>query len=136
LRLIDILTGKIVVPIVQERLPLSKVGAISAYCAKPNRPYAKGWQLGRYGKDGVFGSLCFILPRHSVEYIVEHEDEFLINSKKQLHLDYAVGKTLMDAGLSIITHNPTLVLHLGDCSTYESNNKPHNKAHPARQPAL
>lgn len=133
--LLKVLTGEILNVHVQRNLPLDKVGYISPYCSLLC-VNGKDWHKPNLRKGGQCGALCMIFPRASLRRLIEAETHF--NSKaKGLHLDYAIGDTLVKhLDLVALTHAPTLVLHIGDVSTTETNNKPANKLHDARQPAL
>lgn len=136
LNLLKVLTGEIHNEAVQRNLPIEKIGFISPYCAKL---CANGelWHKPSLKKHGWCGALCLIFPRRTLRLLVDNcEEVFNVKSKGGL-LDYAIGETCVKhLELVILTHKPTLVLHIGEESTYPSNNKPENKIHDARQPAL
>lgn len=120
-------------------LPLEKVGFISPYCAEYNAPKEKGWRPARYMKSGWCGCLCMIFPRASLGKVLKDKDRFFEltidpRKKEPMHLDYAIGQILaFEEGLTVITHSPTLITHLGECSTFKSVN---GKYTPSRQPNI
>lgn len=146
--LLKILSGKIENRLVQTILPLSSIGFVSGYCSQVNTPKGKGWQEASYRLSGWCGALNLVFPRQSLEYIVEDRERFLEAAKSNavarvtrihtgpVHLDYAIGKILRDGGKKLLVHSPTLIQHLGDVSTFASNNKPVNRLNPHRLPDL
>jgi GR25 family glycosyltransferase involved in LPS biosynthesis len=94
-----------------------KSTVISPYCSLSNRPEKQGWQISYFGKIGFCGSLCLIMSRKTLGYFVSKKD-VLIETSHGIHLDTAIGVV---AG-QIITHNPTLVQHIGLTSTWARNN--------------
>lgn len=144
--LLKILSGKIVNNVVQSNLPLQKIGFISPYCSVINGPTKKGWQKpilygGRAKRKGLCGALCVIMPRNSLKLLLDHEDYFLERSSynsggRPRDLDYAISETFSELGLMALTHNPTLVTHIGEISTHEGNNRAWVNNQPERQPLL
>lgn len=135
LNLLKILKGDIRNEAVEKNLPLNKIGFISPYCAKLCSDGDK-WHKPNVKRHGWCGALCLIFPRRSLKALIEAEEHFLVKSKGGL-LDYGIGETVIKhLELVALTHKPTLVLHIGEESTVESNNKPENRIHDARQPAL
>jgi hypothetical protein len=124
---------------------LHKVGFISPYCSEKNQ-----WDLGerevwtkpRHGSNWM-GALSICMPRATVERFLYHLNDFFFYSawkakeNTYLHLDHAVGMTVGNSlKLPIITHNPTYVLHLGEHSTFPSNNDLGRCIPSSRLPAL
>lgn len=150
--ILRVLTGELVNPIVQQNLPLSDIGFISGYCSIPNAPNKKekGWRQARYRSAGWCGALCLVFPRRSLQRLLSDKDRFIKHATwtpdslrrvktytGPVFLDYAIGHVMFHCeGLKLITHAPTLIQHLGVISTFESNNKPKNLIHTARQPHL
>ncbi len=117
-------------------LPLEKIGFISPYCAKYNAPKEKGWRPARYLKSGWCGCLCMIFPRMSLAKVLRDKDRFLeyttLPQKGLVHLDYAIGQILaFDEGMTIVTHSPTLITHLGECSTFGESKS--GRCNPSRE---
>jgi hypothetical protein len=131
--LLKVLTGEIWVPVIQEKMPLSSIGFISPYCAKLNRPHKIGWEEGKYGKCGLLGALSIIMPRSSLHHVYMNRDE-LLRISNGVCLDYAIGELFI--GRINLTHRPTLIFHIGEESTFPSNNTIQNRNDPSRQPAL
>lgn len=131
--LLKVLTGEIWVPIVHEKMPLDKIGFISPYCAKLNRPRDRGWHEGKYSKNGLCGALSIIMTRQSLEHVYRNRDE-LIRLGNGVCLDHPIG--CLFEGRINLTHLPTLVYHIGEQSTFESNNTIQNRNHPSRRPAV
>jgi hypothetical protein len=120
-------------------LPPSKIGFISPYCSKMNAPSDKGWREAKYGRPGWCGALSLIFPQHALKRILSDKDRFLrytiderFPERGFVHLDYAIGRVLKEEGLMLLTHSPTLVLHLGERSTDPKNNKEHVSREPHR----
>ncbi len=114
----------------------------SAYCANVNRPVEKGWHESETDAYGLCGSLAMLFKRDVLEELYLNRTFFIDAAsnfgkiEKTLHLDFAIGKTLDHLGFKVITHNPTLVLHTGEISTYEANNTHAGKVNKYRIPAL
>lgn len=128
-----------------EILPMDKIAFISPYCSKNNsiEEYNKHhvWARAYMPRWGWAGALCLLLTRHFAEWIVSNRDRFIFYAQERTqdgvprHLDYAIGRCAQEAGLEIITHMPSLILHTGDTSTREGNNTVKGRANAARQAA-
>lgn len=127
------------------RLKLADVGLISPYLSERNlyefAPYYQ-WITPRI-RSTWCGALCLIMPRVAAKYILEHGDKFAWYSchrtpdKRVLHLDYAIGcMILYEMKKYIVAHNPTLILHRGDNSTFAVNNCDAARHSTSRMPAL
>jgi hypothetical protein len=119
-------------------LPLEKIGFISPYCAKYNAPKLKGWRPAAYLKSGWCGCLCMIFPRASLGKLLKDKQRFIeyasVPERGPIHLDYAIGQILaFDEKMTIVTHAPTLITHLGECSTFPKHNEARNRYNPSRQ---
>lgn len=121
------------------------IGFISPYCSRLNAPANRGWQPAKVEpKHGWMGALCLIFPRSVLRTLIKDKEYFIkqathntrYNARRPMHLDFAIGRTLQKNGYMLLTHNPTLILHMGDVSTHESNNNPFNSRSSAREPAL
>lgn len=115
------------------------VGFISPYCSRVNHQFGEtGWQRARMVSDISWcGALCLLLPFWAADYIIENEDYYLEKSNNLSHLDAPIGATLLKGNFHLLTHAPTLILHLGDISTFERNNRADaNLFRDSRQPAL
>lgn len=111
--------------LIEKELPLSRVGFISPYCSLVNAPKERGWRTPRYIKSGWCGALSLIFRRDVLLGLLAHEDKFLSYTiperhpeKGHVNLDYAIGRYVYEQKLTMITHSPTLVTHLGECSTF------------------
>lgn len=117
-------------------------GVISAYASKLNvYSQKRGWSLARLQThEHLYGALAISLNRLTVEYILTHVDKFFsaacLSDSGAIHLDTAIGKVILDGGGKVINHNPTLVLHTGEVSTFGDLNKMSNRQREAREPAL
>lgn len=117
---------------ITENGPVKDYDLISPYCALKNSYVAGKRNRWFISRGNLYGALCLILRRKAAEKILSNQAQFLsfANVESRLiHLDYAIGKMIRP----ILSHNPTLILHLGDVSTNADNN---GKVHPSRMPAL
>lgn len=111
-----------------------KIGVISPYCAEICAD-GRDWHKPNLRKGGWCGALCTIYSRAMLENLLAAEDVFHTFAQGK-HLDYAIGATVTKhLGLSVFTHAPTLVLHMGEYSTTASNNTDVNRYHESRMPA-
>lgn len=115
-----------------------RVGFISPYCSQHNS-INPGWAAPRMPvPESWCGALALIFPRKALELIRGKKDEFMAFTRG-VHLDSAIGATLLKYNYKLITHTPTLVLHIGDQSTSEplnENIKRFNTETSHRKPAL
>lgn len=137
--LLKVLIGEIINEHVKKYLP--PIGVISPYCSKMNAVPQRGWQRPLYKpKTGWCGTLCMIMPRASLTLLLENRDKLIETSKNKsgipTHLDFALVDTFIKLKLIILTHLPTLVLHIGDVSTFEAQNKNPYRNVKSRSPAL
>ena len=112
------------------------VGVLSPYCSAMNATKKRGW-IDPLMRVGFCGALCTIWNRISARFLLDRVDAFYHESRSQntgeiQNLDYAIGRVMP----AVIVHNPTLILHEGVISTIASNNKPENRDHQCRKPAL
>jgi hypothetical protein len=118
-----------------------RIGFISPYCSLLNRSKSMGWQEPTMPPSGWCGSLCFLMPREAVIKIINAKEKLLYHAARYTktdvpkHLDYAVAHTFQtELKCKLLTHGPTLIQHLGLCSTIPGND--FNNDHPSRQPFL
>lgn len=129
--LLKCLTGEIPVA-----WPLpSDVGMISLYRAEPYAVKEQGWQPIKMRACGWLGTLCTVWYRPMLEALLR-EEQFFMEVSQGIHLDHAVGATVMKLNKMIIAHSPTLIEHIGDISTNPRNNVPVNKLSRFREAAL
>lgn len=126
-------------------LRFPEIGFISPYCSEKNQ-----WELGERDvwtkpRKSQFwmGALSICMHRDVVGAFLTHLNKFFFHANwhvadgKFLHLDYAIGQVIINQlHLPIVAHNPTLVLHIGDVSTYPTNNDVLITTPACRLPAL
>lgn len=116
-------------------IPAGSVQVTSPYCAQ-TCAQGLGWTSPNM-RAGFCGALCTIWNQASARYLLDREDSFFHESRSDntgevQNLDYAIGRIMPQ----VYVHNPTLILHEGVISTIASNNKPENRDHRTRKPAL
>lgn len=124
------------------RIDSDTIGFVSPYCAElcMSEIAPSGWQECRQRRGGWCGALSICLPRQSAKLFMDNADLFMFKTAERtashriLHLDYAIGEVVRHFNKVIWTHNPTLVLHMGEESTHQSNTGMEH--HISRRPAL
>lgn len=116
-------------------LPSGSYGYLSPYCSLVNAPKGETGWVKPDMRSGQCGALCIVLSRRSLEDIVCQLHRFLALTSG-LHLDTAIGR-FFESQTNLV-HVPTMVLHIGDVSTRETNNPMASlpRFESARQPAL
>lgn len=111
-------------------------GFISPYCSKVNANKT-GWGPPKKSNRWC-GALFMCLSVPAQEMILDNIDLFLWHAAYQAdepkHLDYAIGQMLLN--FMNYCHNPSLIHHIGDESTFQKNNCIKGLTLAARQPAL
>lgn len=114
-------------------------GFISPYCSTRNsREYVRDdWHEARLNNPWC-GALCTIFRRSSLELLLKYRTEFIKLTEyegRHINLDTALGEFYKRRDFPILTHTPTLILHLGEVSTNENVNA-NETIQKYRQPAL
>ena len=99
----------------------SDIGIVSPYCCVLNAPERRGWQMSKIKKSTSFyGACALFLRKQLVAVIRENIPEFLsftMRNEKHIDLDTAIGSFALKYGFKILTHNPSLIIHMGEIST-------------------
>ena len=120
-------------------------GIISPYCSERNvySLMRDQWIQPKMSKlRGWCGALAIAIHKKFAKRMVNEGQAYFYSAamdddtREMIHLDAAIGATAIRLGGDIKTHNPTLVLHVGDVSTNLKMNEVDQTQLTARRPAL
>lgn len=116
---------------------VSDYGLISYYCSAVNSN-GRGWHTPKIlDGTGWCGALCLMLGSGVRKSILEDKESFIrktLNHKKiPTYLDHTIGTYAK--GYQNYTHSPSHIRHIGEESTFASNNTLRGRFHKTRQAA-